>query len=194
LGETDYSFATTGPASRWPTLIKLFKTFQPPAPGRGVSRGTGAVWPQLQRIHQSPRGRLGEGNPARGPYSILRFVRLRRLHHAGQENSIGRGQSGDVTLTCAALKRLTFANELIVCADGAEALDYLSARPVRKRDPKQMPVVVCSTEAPENYGIEVLRRIRSNTITQQLPVVILTSSKEQSDVAACTNMLQQLRP
>jgi len=71
--------------------------------------------------------------------------------------------------------------------DGAEALDYLFGTGQYETEIRNRCRWWCWLDLKllEIDGIEVLRRIRSNTITQQLPVVILTSSKEQSDVAAC---------
>jgi two-component system, response regulator len=93
----------------------------------------------------------------------------------------------DVTLTLRAMKRANIANELIVTRDGVEALDYLFATgQYSGRDPNDLPVVVLlDLKLPKIDGIEVLKRIRGNPTTLLLPVVILTSSKEQSDVTAC---------
>lgn len=93
----------------------------------------------------------------------------------------------DVTLTIRALKRANIANELVVARDGVEALDYLFASgQYSSRDINQMPVVVLlDLKLPKIDGIEVLKRIRTNPVTKLLPVVVLTSSKEQSDITAC---------
>lgn len=92
----------------------------------------------------------------------------------------------DVTLTIRALKRANIANQLIVARDGVEALDYLfGTGQYRGRDINQLPVVVLlDLKLPKVDGIEVLKRIRSNAVTELLPVVVLTSSKEQNDVTA----------
>ena len=93
----------------------------------------------------------------------------------------------DVTLTLRAMKRANIANELIVARDGVEALDYLFATgQYEGRDPHDLPVVVLlDLKLPKIDGIEVLKRIRGNPVTELLPVVVLTSSKEQSDLTAC---------
>ena len=93
----------------------------------------------------------------------------------------------DVTLTIRAMKRANIANEMIVARDGAEALDYLfGANQYAGRDKNEVPVIVLlDLKLPKIDGIEVLRQIRSNPITELLPVVVLTSSKEESDVNAC---------
>jgi CheY-like chemotaxis protein len=85
------------------------------------------------------------------------------------------------------MKRANIANELVVARDGVEALDYLFATgQYQGRDPQDLPVVVLlDLKLPKIDGIEVLKRIRANPVTELLPVVVLTSSKEQSDVTAC---------
>ena len=93
----------------------------------------------------------------------------------------------DVTLTLRALKRGNIANELVVAHDGVEALDYLfGTGQYGARDVNELPVVVLlDLKLPKIDGLEVLKRLRANPVTKTLPVVVLTSSKEQSDVAAC---------
>ena len=95
--------------------------------------------------------------------------------------------SADVTLTIRAIKRANIANEMVVARDGAEALDYLfGTGQYRGRDITQLPVVVLlDLKLPKIDGIEVLKQIRANPVTQLLPVVVLTSSKEESDVTTC---------
>ncbi len=93
----------------------------------------------------------------------------------------------DVTLTLRALKRSNIANSLVVARDGVEALDYLfGTGQYAGRDITQLPVVVLlDLKLPRVDGIEVLRRIRGNALTKLLPVVVLTSSREPSDLTAC---------
>jgi CheY-like chemotaxis protein len=95
--------------------------------------------------------------------------------------------AADVTLTIRAIKRANIANEMVVARDGAEALDYLfGTGQYRGRDINQLPVVVLlDLKLPKIDGIEVLKQIRANPVTQLLPVVVLTSSKEESDVTTC---------
>jgi len=90
----------------------------------------------------------------------------------------------DEVLTRRALKKNNIGNEVIVARDGAEALDYLFATGTYEgRDPSSMPqVVLLDLKLPKVDGLEVLRRIRANERTKLLPVVILTSSKEQRDL------------
>ena len=90
----------------------------------------------------------------------------------------------DVDLTLHAFQESQSANEIVVVRDGAEALEYLfvSGR-YAARDASLVPeVVLLDLKLPKVDGLEVLRRIRAHTRTRRLPVVILTSSKEEQDV------------
>ena len=90
----------------------------------------------------------------------------------------------DVDLTLRALKRNNITNEVVVARDGVEALDYLwGAGSHAGRDTAQMPqIILLDLKLPKIDGLEVLRRMRSDERTKLLPVVILTSSKEQQDL------------
>ena len=90
----------------------------------------------------------------------------------------------DEALTLRALKKHSIENEVIVARDGAEALDYLFARGVHAaRDPAAMPMLVLlDLKLPKVDGLEVLKQLRADPRTKLLPVVILTSSKEQRDL------------
>jgi two-component system, response regulator len=90
----------------------------------------------------------------------------------------------DELLTLRALKKNDIRNEVVVVRDGAEALDYLfGTGSYAGRDMSVMPaVILLDLKLPKIDGLEVLRRLRSNDQTQLLPVVILTSSKEEQDL------------
>ncbi|MCL5966346.1 MAG: response regulator [Deltaproteobacteria bacterium] len=90
----------------------------------------------------------------------------------------------DVELTLRALKKNNILNEVVVAQDGAEALDYLFGKGgYVSRDMAAMPaVILLDLKLPKIDGLEVLRRIRSEERTKLLPVVILTSSKEEKDL------------
>ncbi len=92
----------------------------------------------------------------------------------------------DEALTLRALKRNNIKNSITVVRDGAEALDWLFARgPYAERDPRIQPqVVLLDLKLPKVSGLEVLRAVREDPRTKRLPVVLLTSSKEDQDVAA----------
>jgi CheY-like chemotaxis protein len=90
----------------------------------------------------------------------------------------------DVQLTLRSLRKNNILNEVIVARDGVEALDFLFGRGAYSgRDLDCLPVVVLlDIKLPKIDGIEVLRMIRQDERTKFLPVVILTSSKEESDL------------
>jgi DNA-binding response OmpR family regulator len=90
----------------------------------------------------------------------------------------------DVALTKRAFKKSNIANDMFVAVDGAEALDFLFARGAyADRDPEDLPeVVLLDLKLPKVDGLEVLRQLRENEATHLLPVVILTSSKEEQDM------------
>jgi len=92
--------------------------------------------------------------------------------------------SSDEELTLRALKKSNIANRVVVTRDGAEALDYLFAQGAfADRDPRDLPqVVLLDLNLPKIGGLEVLRRIRADERTKLLPVVILTSSREDKDL------------
>jgi two-component system response regulator len=90
----------------------------------------------------------------------------------------------DEALTLRAFGKNKIKNEVVVARDGAEALDYLFATGIHDgRDVMDLPqVVLLDLKLPKVDGLEVLRRIRADERTRLLPVVILTSSKEERDV------------
>lgn len=91
----------------------------------------------------------------------------------------------DIGLTQRALAKARIANEMIVAEDGEEALDYLWGTGVHAgRDVSDLPaVILLDLKLPGVSGLEVLRQIRSDARTRRVPVVILTTSKEEQDVA-----------
>ena len=92
----------------------------------------------------------------------------------------------DVGLTQRALAKAHIANEMIVAKDGEEALDYLWATGAYSgRHASDMPaLILLDLKLPGISGLEVLRQIRGDARTRRVPVVILTTSKEEQDVAA----------
>ncbi len=90
----------------------------------------------------------------------------------------------DEALTLRAFSKNRIANEVIVARDGVEALDYLFGNGAHAgRDLSTIPaVVLLDLKLPRIDGLEVLRRIRADERTRLLPVVILTTSKEQQDI------------
>lgn len=90
----------------------------------------------------------------------------------------------DEALTLRAFKKNNIKNEVIVARNGADALEYLFCTgKYAGRDPEDIPLVaLLDLKLPKVDGLEVLRRIRANAQTMLMPVVILTSSKEEQDV------------
>ena len=90
----------------------------------------------------------------------------------------------DEELTLVAFRKSHIANEVVVAHDGEEALDYLfGTGTYAGRDLSVMPtVILLDLKLPKVDGLEVLKCLRENERTRLLPVVVLTSSKEQEDV------------
>jgi two-component system response regulator len=90
----------------------------------------------------------------------------------------------DVALTLRALKKNNLGNQIFVAGDGVEALDYLfGTGPHVSRDVGVQPeVILLDLKLPKMDGFEVLRKLRANPRTRLLPVVIMTSSREQQDL------------
>ena len=93
----------------------------------------------------------------------------------------------DEALTLRALKKNNIFNEVVVTRDGAEALDYMFAEgEYTQRDIHDLPkVILLDLKLPKIDGIEVLARLRANEHTRKIPIVILTTSNEDIDVAKC---------
>jgi len=90
----------------------------------------------------------------------------------------------DELLSLRALRKNNIGNHLIVVRDGAEALDFLfGTGSYAGRDTTNMPqIILLDLNLPKVGGLDVLRRIRENMSMRLLPVVILTSSKEDQDL------------
>jgi len=89
----------------------------------------------------------------------------------------------DLELTLAALEEHHLANEVVVVRDGAEALDYLFRRGQYADHPNGLPVVVLlDLKMPKVDGLEVLRHMREDPLLKMVPVVMLTSSREEPDL------------
>lgn len=89
----------------------------------------------------------------------------------------------DEALTLRAFGKNHISNEVVVARDGVEALDYLFGAGAHEGSPPALPaVVLLDLKLPRIDGLEVLRRVRADPRTSLLPVVILTTSKEQQDI------------
>ncbi|HMN26933.1 MAG TPA: response regulator [Caldilineaceae bacterium] len=92
----------------------------------------------------------------------------------------------DVALTVRALRRSKVVNDLVVTSDGIEAMNYLlGGGQYAGRNLSQMPrVILLDLKLPNFSGLEILQRLRSEPLTRMLPVIVLTSSREERDIAA----------
>ena len=87
----------------------------------------------------------------------------------------------DQKLTLRAFKKSNIENEVVTARDGAEALEYLLGN--QAQPAKELPtLVLLDLNLPKVSGLEVLRRVRADERTRYLPIVILTSSKEEEDI------------
>jgi CheY-like chemotaxis protein len=105
-------------------------------------------------------------------------------------NKLGRilmveDDSKDVELTLTALEEYNLANEVVVTRDGEQALDYLYCRGEYKMRSSGNPaVMLLDLKLPKVDGLEVLKQIKSDVELRIIPVVVLTSSKEEKDMVA----------
>ena len=91
----------------------------------------------------------------------------------------------DVELTLTALEEYNLANEVVVTRDGEEALDYLYCRGNFKMRTGENPaVLLLDLKLPKVNGLEVLQQIKSDEKLRMIPVVVLTSSREEKDMVA----------
>ena len=96
---------------------------------------------------------------------------------------LAEDNENDVELTLAALGEHNLANEVIVVRDGAEALDYLFCRGKYAGHANGLPVVVMlDLKMPKVDGLEVLNQMRANQELRHVPVVMVTSSREEQDL------------
>src|ERR1700693_5335063 len=91
----------------------------------------------------------------------------------------------DVELTLTALEDYNLVNEVVVVRDGQEALDYLYCKgQFSARPPNNPAVILLDLKLPKVDGLEVLKRIKSDERLKMIPVVVLTSSREERDMVA----------
>ena len=92
----------------------------------------------------------------------------------------------DIELTLRAFEKCNVKSEIVVARDGEQAIQYLfTTGPHADRDPNVMPeMVLLDMKLPKIDGLGVLRRMRADKRTKRLPVVVLTSSKEEKDIVS----------
>ena len=91
----------------------------------------------------------------------------------------------DVELTLTALEEYNLANEVVVARDGEEALEYLYSRgKFKTRSSGNPAVMLLDLKLPKVDGLEVLKQVKSEEKLRMIPIVVLTSSKEEKDMVA----------
>jgi two-component system, response regulator len=92
----------------------------------------------------------------------------------------------DAELTMRALKKHNLANEVYIAEDGEEAIDFIFAKGkfTSRNLAKPLKVIFLDLKLPKISGLEVLKKIKSDPSTKRLPVVIITSSREDPDIKA----------
>ncbi|WP_043754765.1 response regulator [Imhoffiella purpurea] len=103
---------------------------------------------------------------------------------SNQEILLAEDDPNDEILTLHALEETNICNRVVVAHDGVEALDYLFGRGIfAGREPMDLPaVVLLDLNMPRLNGLDVLREIRADPLTRRLPVVMLTTSKDEQDM------------
>ena len=99
------------------------------------------------------------------------------MQPSGVDILLVEDNANDAELTLRALKQRNLANQVFVCRDGAEAMDFFAGAttPVPK-------VVLLDLKLPKVDGLEVLRRLKADSRTKTIPIVVLTSSREEPDI------------
>jgi two-component system response regulator len=106
---------------------------------------------------------------------------------SGIEILLVEDNPADLELTLHALRHNNLANRIEIARDGEEALDFLFCkRQYAERNPTQMPkLILLDLKLPKVDGIEVLRQLKASPKTKTIPIAVLTSSKEGTDLSKC---------
>lgn len=112
------------------------------------------------------------------------------MNHNDVEILLVEDNIHDAELTIRALRKVNLADRLFHVKDGAEALDFIYSRGMyADRKIENWPkVILLDIKMPKVDGIEVLRQLKSNDKTKVIPVVIMTSSKEEQDIITSYNL------
>src|ERR1041385_7286356 len=114
--------------------------------------------------------------------SISLYRKLRRMPPL-KRILLAEDSPQDVEMTLNAMEEFHLANEVVVVSNGAEALDYLYNRGKHANHPNGLPVVVLlDLKMPKVDGLEVLRQMKSDPVLKKIPVVMVTSSREEQDL------------
>jgi len=112
------------------------------------------------------------------------------MEGSGIEILLVEDNPADLELTLHALRTNNLANRIEVARDGEEALDFLFCTGKHiARDPNQMPkLILLDLKLPKVDGIEVLRQVKADPKTRTIPITVLTSSSEGSDLSRCYDL------
>jgi two-component system response regulator len=125
---------------------------------------------------------------------VLHFILVYRKNETMSDNKVEillvEDNPHDAEMTIRSLRKVNLANKLIHLKDGKEALDFIFARgSFNGRGSENKPkVILLDIKMPKVDGIEVLRQLKSNEDTKTIPVVIMTSSKEEQDIITSYNL------
>jgi two-component system, response regulator len=124
------------------------------------------------------------------PPFILVYPKKQNMDDNRVEILLVEDNPHDAEMTIRTLKKINLANRLIHLKNGAEALDFIFAKGAyTDRNINDRPkVILLDIKMPKVDGIEVLRQIKSNPDTKRIPVVIMTSSKEEQDIITSYNL------
>jgi two-component system response regulator len=106
------------------------------------------------------------------------------MNHAPVEILLVEDNQNDSELTIRALKKHNLVNDIFVAVDGQEALDFVFCRGqfADRKSSGLLKVIFLDLKLPKINGLEVLKEIKSDPLTKKIPVVILTSSREDPDI------------
>jgi CheY-like chemotaxis protein len=141
---------------------------------KGLSSGTGEKFGQLL-------------NRGKGHNSFLHFPKNKGIKMTMLKTILlAEDNPMDVELTLEALNEHNLANHVVVLKDGVEVMEYLNFEgEYSNRSPEPPAVLLLDIKMPRMDGIEVLRAIRDDARFKKLPIVMLTSSREEPDLKTC---------
>src|SRR3989454_11903713 len=147
-----------------------------------------SVWPSFNASSTATAGASGRKRPStRARHSTLLSKEQLPMLEKSVEILLVEDNPNDVELTLHAFRKHNLANRVHVARDGAEALDFLFRTGAYKdRHTQNSPhVVLLDLKLPKVNGLEVLQRMKEDAHIRMIPVVVLTSSREDRDITEC---------